>query len=85
MLSIYANAMGLLKDTFPQLMAVIHVAPNQHVEKYISATIHKWPVPAILLPGGLPHLKYNAFRVGLPLSSLCVVVVHNTWVGVKTV
>ncbi|KAB1208769.1 putative lipid-A-disaccharide synthase, mitochondrial [Morella rubra] len=62
MLSIYANAMGLLKDTFPQLMAVIHVAPNQHVEKYISATIHKWPVPAILLPGVLPHLKYNAFR-----------------------
>ncbi|XP_062152483.1 probable lipid-A-disaccharide synthase, mitochondrial [Alnus glutinosa] len=71
MLSIFANTMELLKVSVPELMSVIHVAPNQHVEKYITGIVHKWPVPAVLLPGGLPHLKYDAFsasRVALCTS-----------------
>ncbi|KAL4593745.1 hypothetical protein ACB092_M015200 [Castanea dentata] len=71
MLSIFSNTMELLKDFFPELMSVIHVAPNQHVENYITGIVHKWPVPAILIPGGLPHLKYDAFsasRVALCTS-----------------
>lgn len=71
MLSIFANTMELLKVSFPELMSVIHVAPNQHVEKYITGIVHKWPVPVLLLPGGLPHLKYDAFsasRVALCTS-----------------
>ncbi|XP_059450286.1 probable lipid-A-disaccharide synthase, mitochondrial isoform X1 [Corylus avellana] len=71
MLSIFANTLELLKVLVPELMAVIHVAPNQHVEKYITGIVHKWPVPALLLPGGLPHLKYDAFsasRVALCAS-----------------
>lgn len=75
MLSIFANTMELLKVSFPELMSVIHVAPNQHVEKYITGIVHKWPVPALLLPGGLPHLKYDAFSVS-PLL-LCLIIVYN--------
>lgn len=63
MLSIFAQTMDQLKDSIPELMTVIHVAPNQHVENYIDGMIHKWPVPAILIPGGHPHLKYDAFSV----------------------
>jgi lipid-A-disaccharide synthase len=70
MLSIFSNTMELLKDSFPELMSVIHVAPNHHVEKYITGIVHKWPVPAVLIPGGLPQLKYDAFSV-TPVSSLC--------------
>lgn len=69
MLSIFSNTMELLKDSFPELMSVIHVAPNQHVEKYITGIVHKWPVPAILIPGGLPHLKYDAFSASR--AALC--------------
>uniref|UniRef100_A0A2N9FMH6 lipid-A-disaccharide synthase n=1 Tax=Fagus sylvatica TaxID=28930 RepID=A0A2N9FMH6_FAGSY len=71
MLSIFSNTMELLKDSFPELMSVIHVAPNHHVEKYITGIVHKWPVPAVLIPGGLPQLKYDAFsasRVALCTS-----------------
>lgn len=69
MLSIFSNTMELLKDSFPELMSVIHVAPNQHVEKYITGIVHKWPVPAILIPGRLPHLKYDAFSASR--AALC--------------
>ncbi|KAK7823107.1 probable lipid-A-disaccharide synthase, mitochondrial isoform X2 [Quercus suber] len=69
MLSIFSNTMELLKDFFPELMSVIHVAPNQHLEKYITGIVHKWPVPAILIPGGLPHLKYDAFSASR--AALC--------------
>lgn len=73
MLPIFANTMELLKESFPELMSVIHVAPNQHVEKYITEVVHKWPVPVLLLPGGSPKLKYDAFSVSPPRSSLCVI------------
>ncbi|XP_050101733.1 probable lipid-A-disaccharide synthase, mitochondrial isoform X2 [Malus sylvestris] len=61
MLSIFANTMGLLKVSFPELVTVIHVAPNQHVKNYVAGMTNKWPVPAILIPGGSPHQKYDAF------------------------
>ncbi|KAL5729788.1 lipid-A-disaccharide synthase [Ranunculus cassubicifolius] len=60
MLPIFSIAMELLKDSYPRLTTVIHVAPNHDVEKYINNTIEEWPVPNILIPGGLPHLKYDA-------------------------
>ncbi|XP_048434153.1 probable lipid-A-disaccharide synthase, mitochondrial [Pyrus x bretschneideri] len=61
MLCIFANAMGLLKVSFPELVTVIHVAPNQHVKNYVAGITNKWPVPAILIPGGSLHQKYDAF------------------------
>lgn len=60
MLTIFANTMQLLQESIPELVTVIHVAPNQHVERYIDGVVCKWPVPAILIPGGSPHLKYDA-------------------------
>ncbi|KAA3459198.1 putative lipid-A-disaccharide synthase, mitochondrial [Gossypium australe] len=63
MLPIFSNTMKLLKDSFLELVTVIHVAPNQRVDKYIAKAVHKWPVPAILIPGGTPQLKYDAFNV----------------------
>lgn len=70
MLPIYANTVELLKETFPQLIPVIHVASNQHVENHIAAAVHKWPVPVILIPGGSINLKYDAFNVSsiIPLD-----------------
>ncbi|EXC25531.1 Lipid-A-disaccharide synthase [Morus notabilis] len=60
MLTIFANTMQLLQESFPELVTVIHVAPNRHVENYIDRVVCKWPVPAVLIPGGSPHLKYDA-------------------------
>ncbi|KDP30831.1 hypothetical protein JCGZ_13774 [Jatropha curcas] len=62
MLSIFANTMEQLQDSFNELFAVIHLAPNQLVEDYIKAFVHKWPVPAIVVPGGHPRMKYDAFN-----------------------
>lgn len=66
MLPIFASTMEQLKHSFPELLTVIHVAPNQHVEDYVNKVVHKWPVPAILIPGGSSHLKYDAFSVRSP-------------------
>ncbi|KAE9611114.1 putative lipid-A-disaccharide synthase [Lupinus albus] len=63
MLPIFANTFELLKDTFPNLMTVIHVAPNEHVEKFIAGAVHRWPVPVVLIPGGSTQLRYDAFSV----------------------
>ncbi|XP_002528957.2 probable lipid-A-disaccharide synthase, mitochondrial [Ricinus communis] len=60
MLSIYANTMGQLKSSTHELTAVIHVAPNLHVENYIRDSVRKWPVPSILIPGAIRHMKYDA-------------------------
>ncbi|KAH6826507.1 transferase [Perilla frutescens var. hirtella] len=61
MLPIFAHTLGLLKDSFSELTAVIHVAPNKHVEEYISDTVREWSVPIILVPGGSACMRYNAF------------------------
>ena len=63
MLTIFANTMNLLQESFPELVNVIHVASNRHVENYIDGVVSKWPVPAILVPGGSQHLKYDALSV----------------------
>lgn len=63
MLPIFSNTLKLLKDSFPELVTVIHVAPNKLVDDYIARAIRRWPVPAILIPGGTPQLKYDAFNV----------------------
>lgn len=70
MLPIFAKTVEQLKDSFPELITVIHVAPNRHVENYITGLIQKWPVPSILVPGGSSNLKYDAFSVGplFPIS-----------------
>ncbi|GLT94100.1 hypothetical protein SLE2022_118590 [Rubroshorea leprosula] len=62
MLPIFANTMQQLRNSYSELMNVILVAPNQHVDKYVSRAIHNWPVPAIPIPGGTPYLKYDAFN-----------------------
>ncbi|KAM5580507.1 putative lipid-A-disaccharide synthase, mitochondrial [Rosa sericea] len=61
MLSLFANTIELLKVSFPELVPVIHVATNQHVKDYVTRFTNKWPVPAILIPGGSLHQKYDAF------------------------
>ncbi|XP_050383394.1 probable lipid-A-disaccharide synthase, mitochondrial [Argentina anserina] len=61
MLSLFASTVELLKDSVPDLVPVIHVAANQHVKDYITEFINKWPVSAIMIPGGSLHQKYNAF------------------------
>jgi len=63
MLPIFANTMELLKDNVPQLMTVIHVAPNEDVENFIAGAVQRWPVPAVLIPGGTTRLRYDAFSV----------------------
>ncbi|XVF81543.1 hypothetical protein PTKIN_Ptkin15bG0163400 [Pterospermum kingtungense] len=69
MLPIFSKTMKLLKDSFPELITVIHVAPNKLVDNYIAGAICKWPVPAILIPGGIPQLKYDAFNASR--AALC--------------
>ena len=63
MLPIFANTLELLKENCPQLMTVIHVAPNKHVENFIAGAVHRWPVPVVLIPGGITDLRYDAFSV----------------------
>lgn len=66
MLSVFSSTMELLKSSFTELTAVIHVAPNRHVEEYISKVVDEWPVPVVLIPGETSRLKYDAFAVRHP-------------------
>lgn len=75
MLPIFSDSMELLKDSFPNLTAVIPVAPNQHVESYINKAIQTLSVPTILIPGGSQNLKYDAFsasRAALSTSGTAI-------------
>ncbi|CAH8326866.1 unnamed protein product [Eruca vesicaria subsp. sativa] len=69
MLPIFSKAMKLLKDPFPKLVTLIHVASNSQVDHYIGKTLHGWPVPTILVPSGSTQLKYDAF--GVSRAALC--------------
>lgn len=60
---IYSKTMNLLKDSIKDLITVIHVATNKHVEDYIKRAANEWPTPVILVPGGSPTAKYDAFSV----------------------
>lgn len=71
MLPIYSKTMNMLRDSIKDLMTVIHVAPNKHVEDHIRRTANEWPTPVVLVPGGSQHTKYDAFsasRVALCTS-----------------
>lgn len=63
MLPIFSKTMDLLKASIPDVQAVMHVAPNKHVEGYISSMTHQWPVPIVTVPGSSVQLKYDAFCV----------------------
>ncbi|WZZ03418.1 hypothetical protein YC2023_089339 [Brassica napus] len=69
MLPIFSKAMNLLKDPFPNLVTLIHVASNSQVDHYIGKSLRQWPVPAILVPSGSTQLKYDAF--GVSQAALC--------------
>ncbi|KAG7583412.1 Glycosyl transferase family 19 [Arabidopsis suecica] len=69
MLPIFSKAMKLLKDPFPKLVTLIHVASNNQVDHYIGKSLSEWPVPAILVPSGSTQLKYDAF--GVSHAALC--------------
>lgn len=69
MLPIFSKAMKLLQDPFPNLLTLIHVASNCQVDHYIGKSLHRWPVPAILVPSGSTQLKYDAF--GVSQAALC--------------
>ncbi|TKY68644.1 Lipid-A-disaccharide synthase [Spatholobus suberectus] len=65
MLPSFSNTVELMKDMVPQLMTVINVAPNEHVENFITGAVHRWPVPVLLIPGGTTQLRYDAFSLQL--------------------
>ncbi|KAG4401981.1 hypothetical protein GLYMA_02G100600v4 [Glycine max] len=69
MLPIFSNTVELMKDMVPQLMTIIHVAPNEHVENFIADAVHRWPVPVVLIPGGTTQLRYDAFSASR--AALC--------------
>ncbi|KAK4369395.1 hypothetical protein RND71_013187 [Anisodus tanguticus] len=61
MLPLFSNTLEQLKSSFPNLVAAVHVAPNQHVEDYISKAVSKWPSSVVLVSGGSHQMKYNSF------------------------
>ncbi|ESQ36997.1 hypothetical protein EUTSA_v10002525mg [Eutrema salsugineum] len=69
MLPIFSKAMKLLKEPFPRLVTLIHVASNSQVDHYIGESLRDWPVPAILVPSGSTQLKYDAFNASQ--AALC--------------
>ncbi|KAL8551950.1 hypothetical protein ACS0TY_000846 [Phlomoides rotata] len=76
MLPIFSRTVEQLKDSLSDLTAVIHVAPNKHVEEYISNVVSQWPVSVVLVPGGSQCMKYNSFsasRVALCTSGTIAV------------
>ncbi|XP_052207434.1 probable lipid-A-disaccharide synthase, mitochondrial isoform X2 [Diospyros lotus] len=76
MLPIFLNTMKQLQDNFSELITVLHVAPNNHVEDYISRVVDEWAVPIIKVPGGSQHMKYDALsasRVALCTSGTAAV------------
>ncbi|XP_010252592.1 PREDICTED: probable lipid-A-disaccharide synthase, mitochondrial [Nelumbo nucifera] len=76
MLPIFSDTIKLLKGSFPELTTVIPVAPNCHVENYISRAIQTWSVPTILIPGESQQLRYDAFsasRVALTTSGTAAI------------
>ncbi|KAL4581387.1 hypothetical protein LXL04_017601 [Taraxacum kok-saghyz] len=61
MLPIYSKTLNLVKNSIDDLITVIHVAPNKHVEDHIRRTANEWPTPVVLVPGGSSDIKYDAF------------------------
>ncbi|CAH9135783.1 unnamed protein product [Cuscuta epithymum] len=61
MLPIFSDTMNQLQDSFPELVTAILVAPNSHVENFISETTRDWLTSVVLVPGGSPQMKYDSF------------------------
>lgn len=61
MIPIFKNTVKEHQDSFPDIITTILVAPNQHVESFISQAALDWPASLILVPGGSPQMKYNSF------------------------
>ncbi|CAN4109955.1 unnamed protein product [Withania somnifera] len=61
MFPIFSHTFEQLKSSFPNLVAAVHVAPNQHVEDYIHKAVSKWPSSVVLVSGGSHQMKYNSF------------------------
>ncbi|ERM96959.1 hypothetical protein AMTRI_Chr10g4100 [Amborella trichopoda] len=61
MLPIFADTLKLLRCSFPDMVAVIPVASNQHVQEHIKKNVQQWVVPAILISGESSFKKYDAF------------------------
>nr|GMD38491.1 probable lipid-A-disaccharide synthase, mitochondrial isoform X1 [Ipomoea batatas] len=61
MMPIFSNTVKQLQDSFPDLITTIHVAPNQHVERFVGEATCNWPASVILIPGGSHHMKYDSF------------------------
>ncbi|KAL8240257.1 hypothetical protein R6Q59_013612, partial [Mikania micrantha] len=65
------------------LTIVIHVAPNEHVENYIKKFVDEWTEPVVLVPGGSPHAKYDAFSASTVVLctsgtvALLMEIIHN--------
>ncbi|XP_004243488.1 probable lipid-A-disaccharide synthase, mitochondrial isoform X1 [Solanum lycopersicum] len=61
MFPIFSKTLEQLKGSFPNLVAAVHVAPNKHVEDYISKAVRKWPSSVVLVSGGSHQMKYDSF------------------------
>ncbi|KAF8008174.1 hypothetical protein BT93_K1992 [Corymbia citriodora subsp. variegata] len=76
MLPIFIETVKMLKSSISELLTVVHVAPNQHVEDFVDGFVRNWPVPVILIPGGETQSKYEALsasRVALCTSGTVAV------------
>ncbi|CAD5167788.1 unnamed protein product [Musa acuminata subsp. malaccensis] len=68
-LPIFLKTIELLKNSFSELSIFIPVAPNSHVEDFVSRTIQSSPLSAILVPGASLDQKYDAFSAST--AALC--------------
>lgn len=69
LLPIFLQTLEQLKDSFPELLAVIPVAPNYHVKAYIEKEIASWSLSVILISGTSIEQKYDALRASR--AALC--------------
>lgn len=69
MLPIFLDTMKLLQEYYSELTMVVYVAPNKHVEDYISKEVCNGSLRVLSIPGGSPRLKYNALSASR--AALC--------------
>lgn len=63
MAPIFMKSVGIIKEGLPELVTVIHVAPNLDVEKYLNKIANEWPSSVVSISGRSTDLKYDAFSV----------------------
>ncbi|RZS22002.1 hypothetical protein BHM03_00054714, partial [Ensete ventricosum] len=68
-LPIFLKTIELLKNSFAEPSIFIPVAPNSHVEDFVSRTIQSSSLSAILVPGASLDQKYDAFSAST--AALC--------------